>query len=377
MLRPNPIFTDLKKLLRRLHITGSAGYARLKKTSSHKGVQLFTTVSLALILIVLKSHTGDESGFFNSVVHHYIEETSAAINASGPDDQLADISGLAVQQDTSGRGSDINLLSSSIQENSIVASDPSSTDYLTSFLPNKVIEYTVQPGDAISFIASDFGVSVNSIIWANNLKSADAISPGQVLKIPPISGVIHTVAKGDTVSSIAKKYNADADKIIAFNDITDNQLTVGNDIVVPNGTVPGSNRVSSTSVVVSTAQNFSHLPDLGDYFLIPTTGYDWGIIHDRNGVDIANSCGTPIHAAADGSVAIALSSGWNGGFGEYIKVIHGNGTETLYAHLSKLFVNAGETVTKGETIALMGTTGHSTGCHLHFEVHGAKNPLAK
>ena len=119
------------------------------------------------------------------------------------------------------------------------------------------------------------------------------------------------------------------------------------------------------------------MPNLGDFFMLPTNGYNWGRIHGRNGVDLGNSCGTPIYAAAEGSVAVADGVGYNGGFGKFVKVIHSNGTETLYAHATKLLVATGDYVTRGQMIALMGSTGRSTGCHLHFEVHGARNPLAK
>jgi murein DD-endopeptidase MepM/ murein hydrolase activator NlpD len=84
-----------------------------------------------------------------------------------------------------------------------------------------------------------------------------------------------------------------------------------------------------------------------------------------------------VYASADGVVTVADDSGYNGGFGKYLKIAHPNGTETLYAHSMKLLVGAGQAVGKGEKVMLMGTTGRSTGCHLHFEVHGAQNPLAK
>ena len=109
----------------------------------------------------------------------------------------------------------------------------------------------------------------------------------------------------------------------------------------------------------------------------PALGYNWGRIHGRNGVDVANSCGTPIYAAADGTVAIADAVGYNGGFGKFIRINHPNGTETLYAHASKLLASIGQVVARGQQIATIGSTGRSTGCHVHFEVHGARNPLAK
>lgn len=237
---------------------------------------------------------------------------------------------------------------------------------------NQIVTYTVQEGDNLSFIASDYGVDVSTIIWANKLKNIDAIAPGDELKIPPVDGIIHKVKKGDTIKAIATKYQADSDKILSFNALPkDGALQIDEEIIVPDG------KLSSGTAVNPNVKRFSQLPSLGDYFIIPTTGYDWGIIHGRNGVDMANSCGTPIYAAADGGVAIATEIGWNGGFGKYIKLTHSNGTETIYGHLSKVLVSPGTAVSKGNKIALMGTTGNSTGCHLHFEVHGAKNPLAK
>ena len=236
--------------------------------------------------------------------------------------------------------------------------------------------YTVQEGDTLSFIASDFGVSTNTIIWANSLRDIDSIRPGDELKIPPVNGVIHKVKKGDTIASVAQKYAAEQDKIIEFNALPkDGSLQIDDELIIPDG------KKSSSGVAVSGSQTlakrFAYLHDLSDFFMLPAIGRNWGIIHGRNGVDVANSCGTPIYAAAGGVAAIADAVGWNGGFGKFIKLVHSNGTETIYAHASKLLVNQSESVEKGQQIAVMGTTGRSTGCHLHFEVHGAKNPLAK
>ncbi|TSC73631.1 MAG: peptidase M23 family protein [Parcubacteria group bacterium Gr01-1014_44] len=240
---------------------------------------------------------------------------------------------------------------------------------------NQIATYTVQEGDTLSFIASDFGVSVSTIIWANNLKNIHSISPGDELKIPPIDGVIHKIKKGDSIGSIAKKYGAEEEKIIAFNALPkDGAIQIDAEIIIPGGKIATPSSSSATSAI---AKRFAYLPDMSAFFMLPATGRNWGRIHGRNGVDVANSCGTPIYAAADGTAATADAVGWNGGFGKFIKLVHPNGTETIYAHASKLLIGAGETIQKGQQIALMGTTGRSTGCHLHFEVHGAKNPLAK
>ena len=121
-------------------------------------------------------------------------------------------------------------------------------------------------------------------------------------------------------------------------------------------------------------------PDNVGYFRMPTTGWNWGRLHNQNAVDIANNCGTPIYAAAEGLITESASDGWNSGYGNYIKIKHPNNTETLYSHNDENIILAGQYVKQGDLIAYMGNTGNThgpTGCHLHFEVRGAKNPLAK
>ena len=122
-----------------------------------------------------------------------------------------------------------------------------------------------------------------------------------------------------------------------------------------------------------------------NYFSPPTYGWNLGIVHDNNAVDIANRCGTPVYAANEGLTVPDEKlgngdSGFNNGYGIFILIEHPNGTKTRYAHLSKTVVEAGLNVSKGELIAYMGNTGNThgpSGCHLHFEVLGAENPLAK
>ena len=115
-------------------------------------------------------------------------------------------------------------------------------------------------------------------------------------------------------------------------------------------------------------------PECPGYYIRPIAG---GVkmqgLHGYNAIDIGTPVGTTLHAAASGVVIIARSSGWNGGYGSYIVISHYNGTQTVYGHLSHVFVNAGDTVTQGQVIGLTGNTGHSTGPHLHFEVRGAYN----
>ena len=378
---------NLKTLLIKFGREGSfrayrqAGWPKIKGLTESRWFNFYGTLVLVLFVMVLKGTSGEgQTSLFSNLIRSYIEETSASIiNITQSQNQLADINSLAALSGQNlGRGGEgsNNLNPSTIQENSLMANNPVATDYIeTGFTSNQIVEYTVQPGDLLSFIASDYGVSIDSIIWANNLANANSIRPDQILRIPPVSGVIHKVKSGDTVASIAKKYGVTEDKILAFNDRKEGQpLDVGEELIVPDGQIKSTFVAQSGNAI---AKRFSYLPDLGDYFMIPTKGRISQGLHGRNGVDLANSCGTPIYAAADGSATTVDGVGYNGGFGKFIKLAHPNGTETLYSHASKLLITAGQTVTKGQLIALTGSTGRSTGCHLHFEVHGARNPLLK
>ena len=120
----------------------------------------------------------------------------------------------------------------------------------------------------------------------------------------------------------------------------------------------------------------SNVPTYSGYYLRPISGgtRTQGI-HGFNAVDLAASVGTPIMASASGKVIISKNSGWNGGYGNYIVIEHPNGTQTLYAHASKVIVFSGQSVVQGQVIGYVGSTGRSTGAHVHFEIRGAKNPF--
>jgi len=229
--------------------------------------------------------------------------------------------------------------------------------------------YLVRQGDTLSEIAEMFGVSVNTVIWANDLKSKN-IRAGQELVILPISGVRHAVKSGDTLNSLAKKYKADLDDILSYNGIpADARLAIGDIVIIPDGVVSSE---QSTNIAKSTAQ----INVVSGYFARPLNGgrKSQGI-HGYNGVDIAAPSGTPILASAAGTVIIARSSGYNGGYGLYVAIKHNNGTQTVYGHMSRVNVVVGESVEQGEVIGAVGNTGRSTGSHLHFEIRGARNPF--
>ncbi len=246
---------------------------------------------------------------------------------------------------------------------------------------SQISVYTVRNGDTLSDIADMFNVTVNTIIWANDIKGR-VIHPGDMLIILPVTGIRHTVAKGDTLASIAKKYKGDAAEIGSYNEITgDAALAVGSVLIIPNGEVITATVAVPKKTTTGTTAKLHDAggPDYGGYYTWPVDG---GLVtqglHGYNGIDIGAAKNTAILAAAEGTVIIAKGGGaWNGGYGNYIVIQHPNGTQTLYAHANQLLVAAGDLVSKGQTIGLVGRTGQATGYHLHFEVRGAKNPFGK
>ncbi|MDB5189563.1 MAG: peptidase family protein [Parcubacteria group bacterium] len=271
-------------------------------------------------------------------------------------------------------GSDITLTEGSAL---MANSGPSGTlADLDSASPStdQISTYTVKNGDSISGIASSFGVSVNTILWANDLTTKSAIKPGMTLVILPVTGIEHTVKSGETVASLAKKYGGTTDDILSYNGIEAGaRLIVGDKIIIPNGEQP----VVTAAVTVKpkvTVKKSVNLPSVSGFSNPLPGGICTQGIHDNNGVDIGAHAGTPIYAAAAGEVIIARM-GWNGGFGNYVVINHPNGTQTLYGHMSQLGTTPGASVGKGELIGYVGSTGKSTGNHLHFEVHKATNPF--
>jgi len=251
--------------------------------------------------------------------------------------------------------------------------------YLPTAKRHGILTYEVQDSDTAGQIAAKFGVSLNTILWANNLKSGSLIKPGQELVILPISGVRHLVKKGDTISTIATKYRASIEEIIAFNNLSNDKLLIeGQELIIPDGQLSSasiSSSAASSAGLKPMTVDISSWPKLPGFFAYPTSGgWNKGIEHYYEAVDIINSCGSPIYASADG-IVMEAKKGWNLGYGNYIKIQHYNGTLTVYGHLGDLYVKEGDKVSQGQSIGTMSDTGNANGCHLHFEVRGAQNPF--
>lgn len=309
-----------------------------------------------------------------------------------------------------------------------VATEPDTTPSTNpSTTPRNGTEtYTVKSGDTVASISQRYGVNVGTIQWANDLNRNSAIKPGDTLRIPAASGVLHTVKRGDTVEEIAQLYHVDATRIYNANDLRAHTiLSVGRELLIPDATPqlavatppsrPATTAPSTPSATTApvTIKGVALKPDIPiarikdkavdvyqelakektdtrekpadaanstrSKLLWPThlhvINQYYGYQH--TGVDIDGDYTDPWYAADDGVVEQA---GWNnGGYGLMVMIDHGNGFKTRYGHASKLFVKVGDHVTRGETIGMVGTTGRSTGTHLHFEVYvnGKRtNPLA-
>jgi len=249
-------------------------------------------------------------------------------------------------------------------------------------LRDGIITYVVQEGDTISQVAEKFDLSTNTILWENNIGVRDYIKPGQELVILPVTGTTHTIKSGDNLNKIASTYKSKAEDILEINKLSDaSDLVVGTKIVIPDGIPPKAATPAKTysSGLADLGSIFKPAKPIAGKLNWPTnsmkiTQYYRGWRH--SGLDIGVAKGNPLYAAESGVVTTA---GWNsGGYGYYVIIDHGNGISTLYAHASKLYVKAGDKVKKGDPIAASGSTGRSTGPHLHFEVRvngNRVNPL--
>lgn len=268
-----------------------------------------------------------------------------------------------------------------LSEESVISAEITPVTVISEKPRDKIADYEVKEGDTISSIAQEFGVSEETILWENNLSASSTIRPGSTLRILPVSGVAHTVASGDTIYSVAKKYQVNAQAILnfPFNDVgEDFQLKSGSVLIVPEGAPPAAPKPKPTQYLAK--ENIPPATDLGSgQFMWPATGdlaqyFSW--YHPA--LDISNLGGGPIRASDSGTVTQA---GWpdNYGYGNRVVLDHGNGYTSLYAHMSAIYVSPGQTISKGEVIGMMGSTGRSTGVHVHIEIRKngtALNPLS-
>lgn len=265
--------------------------------------------------------------------------------------------------------------------------------------------HLVKEGDSLERLARWYSVSVETIQWANNLQSGDPIRPGDELLILPVDGVLHAVSRGQTLSRIAQLYDVDMSTIMEQNELKSEFIMAGQQLIIPGGSPVIQKQVQVATVDQKPSQEPepeqpTAQPDrpqptaqpkpaeevkTQQFTATPTAGvlqrpcasscYYTQYFHSGHfAVDMQDKSdgqlGGPIFAAEDGTV-IRADYGWNGGYGNVIEVDHGNGLTTLYGHNEELFIQEGDTVQRGQTIAAMGNTGlvyGATGIHVHFEV---------
>jgi len=268
---------------------------------------------------------------------------------------------------------------------SVLATDINSVSLQTTIsnkARNRIIEHAIEEGETLDSIASRYDISIDTIKWENDLKN-DTIKPGDRLRILPITGVGHKVKSGESIYSIAKKYSVDAQAIAnfpfnEFEDLDTFGLEVGQIVYVPGGAIkqavptrrgPGL-APRSVNVVAGRAGNGN--------FIWPTTGsISQYPVYYHMAADISNRSLPGIIASDSGTVSYTGCLAW--GYGCHVIIDHGNGFQTLYAHMSSIGVEPGQSVSQGQSIGRMGSTGRSTGPHLHFEVRKAgvlQNPLS-
>jgi len=272
-----------------------------------------------------------------------------------------------------------NLDSPSQAQSIIVGEDVLKTD-VSQKPRDKIITYTVERGDTISTIARKFGISEETVKWANDLTN-DNITVGDDLKILPVTGISYKVVKGDTVFSISKRFDTDPQKIVdfPFNDFANPEtfsLVEGQILIVPDGVKPSEQPFIRRQVFIAQGP-----------VSVSSAGFTWpvhGVIGQfaswyHMAIDILSPTGTPIVAAQSGTVSKVILGTWDGGYGNNVYISDGAGTQTHYAHMSGANVSVGDSVVAGKTVVgWIGMTGRTTGPHIHFEVikNGALvNPL--
>jgi murein DD-endopeptidase MepM/ murein hydrolase activator NlpD len=269
---------------------------------------------------------------------------------------------------------------------------PSSIDRATllhTIIPDRPLTapqtYVVEPGDSVFSIAQQYKLKPETVLWANYRLLNDnpnMLSVDQELTIPAVNGVLYDVKKGDTLDLVADKFKATAADIISWPDnhidIADPQLAAGSTIMIPNGqremqtwvvpTIWRANSGANKSIATGCDTSGAGVYGTG-YFMWPADNHSvsgnefWS---GHLGIDIAAATGAPVYAADSGVVVYAAGIG--GGYGLMVMIDHGNGFHTLYAHNSSIVARCGQGIAKGQVIAYAGSTGNSTGPHLHFEI---------
>jgi murein DD-endopeptidase MepM/ murein hydrolase activator NlpD len=231
----------------------------------------------------------------------------------------------------------------------------------------QVTPYRTQPGDTLSKIASRFKLNLDTVVSWNSIRDGRGIASGTVLDLPNTDGLKYVVRRGDTLQGIARSWGVDFNGVLDWNRLASSVISVGQELFLP-GARMNTNELNRI---------------LGNLFMYPVQGRISSFFGERsdpftgvpnyhNGIDIVNRPGTPIFAAMAGTVA---EVGFNYNYGNYVILKHSGQYQTLYGHLIRFLVGRGQKLQQGEAIGELGTTGYSTGPHLHFSIFHGGQPV--
>ncbi len=232
----------------------------------------------------------------------------------------------------------------------------------------KTFDYTIRRGETLSEIAAKHDLDVGTLISFNNIDDVRRVMAGTTLTIPDVDGIPYTVKKGDSLEKIAVRYRIPFENLLDANDLQSALIQPGQTLFIPGGEI----------------DEYEYKRAMGTLFFYPTTGrmtsgYGYrndpftGIRRMHYGIDLANAVGTAIVATMDGTVAAVGNQ--PRGYGKYVVIKHRYGFQSLYGHLSTIYVNRGERVKQGQKIGSMGNSGRSTGSHLHFSLYKNNVPV--
>jgi murein DD-endopeptidase MepM/ murein hydrolase activator NlpD len=234
----------------------------------------------------------------------------------------------------------------------------------------KVVPYRTRAGDSISRIAARFNLNIDTLVSWNALRDARNIPVGTQLDVPNANGLKYTVRRGDTLQGIARSSGVDLNNILDWNRLSSSVISVGQELFLP-GARMNTNELNR---ILGNLFMYPVLGRISSYFGVRPDPFT-GVERFHNGVDIVNKPLTPIQAAMAGTVG---DVGFSADYGYYVILKHSGGYQTLYGHLTRYLVARGQRVQQGQKIGELGTTGYSTGPHLHFSIfHGgeAVDPL--
>jgi len=379
-------YANLKKYLTHIGIVAVCGFTIFSNTCF--GDSNYTQTMTAMASSnknsdLVEIDANSDSSASQLVTDSQINQVASTINTYNKADSKKAQIDQAIKQNEDSDSQDMAI----IQDAYLDKTNSPITQGSSDITRKHVITHLVKEDETLWSIADKYGLSTDTIKWSNGMDDSGTVIPGQGLYILPMDGIYYTVQDGDTLSSISEKYKSDQSEIEKWNDFSSEGLSLGRKIILPGGTVPPPPKPVVTAPTTDNSSSsysnsyYSPEPDYGassaggsGQFSWPTSGIfisqyfgatDFNPWH--TGIDLDSRSGWDIFASDGGTVVLA-EWGWGGGYGNHIIIDHGNGYQTLYGHLSNLDVSVGQTVSKGQRIGTMGSTGWSTGPHLHFEI---------